>query len=442
MLKWAKITKLNPVFFDTIINSIWHIIGKGIGFFIPIFIASIFGINNATDAFFFSYSIVWFITVVISNTSQTAIVPLIAEKQGNSGAINEYINDLIIKLIAILLILCIIVLIIIKPLILIITNFSEDVVNKIFLIILFLFPTILFLASSGFIEGLLNFHKKYWASPLATSLRSTVILIIIFLFSRSLNILSIVLGYLTGELVYLLILLYLAGKYYNFKLNFKKGKTKSFRTFFQGSLGIFMFCFFNEINFIVDNSMSSYLGVGSVSLIVYSEKIFLILYNILPLMLSKVLLSDWSIYWHIEKKERLLDIAFSLIKKFALFFVPIFLILFLLRQEITTLVYLRGNFPADKIHQVSELVGFQILIIIPTLLIMIISRYLVVIKQTNVLILISVLRTVINVVGNLICMKIFGLVGILISTLLHTSLFAIYLFTHVFISNKKQISSL
>ena len=420
--------QLNTIAWDIFTTSFWHILAKTIGFFIPVLIASLYGINQETDALFLAYSIIWTITVISSSIGSGIAVPFIAEKSAKNEDINLFINNILSYTITILLTFFIILFCAFKPLIAITTAFDSITNSLIFNLTLILSPTAMFLTAGGFIEGLLNYHRKFWIPCIALAIRSCVILISILFLKLQFGIYSIAFAYIAGEFIYFLLLLITTKKILNFSLKWNLGNKTEMFGFLKVAFFQTAYISFVGINHLINKTMASYVGIGSVTILEYSEKIYFIFYNLLPFVFSKVLLTHWSVLFYEQQVKELKNHVIKMAKLILLISIPICIILYFLKDQITELVFLRGNFPISSISITSKLVGLQMILLIPSILNIVFTKYILVLKATKVLFLISIARTIINIIGNIIGIKLFGLAGILLSTIFQFSLVSIVLF--------------
>ena len=418
-------------------TTIWHITGKSFGFFVPFFIATWFGINKQTDAFFFSYSIIWFAIVVSSNIGRTLAVPFIASKRSKSEDINAFLSSTISQTVIYLLCSMTICLLLLKPLLEIITKFEPKTIDLIMLISLILSLTVVFYTAGSFIEGLLNYNKKFWFSSLALAIRSIFIILIMYLLRNKVGIFSIVLGYIIGEGIYFLLLYYCACIEFKFKFKWNIKPNVDTIHFFKAAFSQIIFVILTACNPLIDRAMASFLGTGSISLLEYSEKIYFIFYNMVPFVLSRVLLTYWSESFYEHENKNFHSNVISTAIKAVLITLPVCFIVYYFKYPITHFALNRGNFPDEKLLELSNLVGYNIFLLIPTIILMFFINYFIVIKAINVLILIGFVKLILNIIGNIIGIKLMGLPGIILSSVFHTTISAsILLF--IFLRHRKM----
>ncbi|HIJ53334.1 MAG TPA: hypothetical protein HPP66_09295 [Planctomycetes bacterium] len=84
-----------PLVRDTIKTTIWSTVGKAAGFLIPFFIAAWFGISSETDAFFFAYGLILFLSGIFAPVVESVIVPYIAEARTNNEDVGRFVGNIL-----------------------------------------------------------------------------------------------------------------------------------------------------------------------------------------------------------------------------------------------------------------------------------------------------------------------------------------------------------
>ena len=95
MLKKLTNIRNRPLVWDTIKTTFWSVIGRGAGFLIPFFIAAWFGVSEETDAFFFAYGIILFLSGIFAPVVESVIVPYVAEARSNNEDVGKFIGNIL-----------------------------------------------------------------------------------------------------------------------------------------------------------------------------------------------------------------------------------------------------------------------------------------------------------------------------------------------------------
>ena len=400
---------------------VFHVFSKGVGFFIPFLIARWFGLNQDTDSFFLSYSVIWFFCIVFSDIGRSLAVPFISEKISQKKSSTDFINSIMSFIIIFLLVLYIFFLCTFKPILSTITGLSLETTNHIYIMSIILFPTIIFLAMSGFLEGFTNQSKNFLLPPIALTIRSLSIIAILFALKDILKIYSIAFSYLIGEFIYLVTLLTATNKILNFKYRLSFKKTVETMVFLKKSIYHFFYVAFTAGCSLVDKLSASFLSIGSISYITYCEKIYLVFFNLLSLIPARILLSYWSEeYYSKPNNHNLISKIIKTSLVIIIFFTMVCTILSYYSFEITKLFFLKGVFlNKDDILMVSKLTKIAIYTLLPTTIMLIITRYYLILQDTKTLMKVGLFKIVLNIAGNIIGIKYFGIIGIIWSLLIH-----------------------
>lgn len=181
----------------------------------------------------------------------------------------------------------------------------------------------------------------------------------------------------------------------------------------------------------IDQIMASNLFEGAVSALNYADKLNNMLIQIFVLTLSTVVLSKFSIQIANNQIEQL-KISFNKIIKtyFAVLF-PIIVLVFILRYEVVYFLFNRGEFSERSTNLTSNAWIVYTSGIYFVLIGTVCARVLNALKDAKIQTVIALLGLFINVLGNIYFMKIWGYLGIALSTslssLITTLLLIIYL---------------
>ena len=129
---------------DTITTAFWSALGRGVGFLIPFFVAAWFGVSSETDGFFFSYSLILFLSGVFATVVQNIIVPYIAEIRKKNEDVGKFVGKVFGVSGVGLFILVLVALLIIKPILSVITRFDRQTLSFVYGLIVETSPLILF----------------------------------------------------------------------------------------------------------------------------------------------------------------------------------------------------------------------------------------------------------------------------------------------------------
>lgn len=412
---WNKFHN-NPLIWDTITTTGWSTLGKAIGFLIPFFIAAWFGVTSKTDAFFFAYGLILFLSGIFAPVVETVIVPYITEAKEK----NEDINGFLGKILGVsgigFLLLAIILLSVIKPILSLITNFDLQSLNLIYQMLFEITPIIILLTWTSILSGTLNAYKKFAIPAISPGLRAIANLSVIYAFKDILGVHAIALGYLIGEFFRLAILVGTIQKLKIFKISISLKfnpklweflKTASYQIIGMAIVGL---------NPFIDKIMASWLGDGSVSVIYYADKLYMAPTTLITGGLIVTLLSHWSSSYH---ESGALILKKNVEKAIRLIFftsLSIMLLLILFHQPIVKIAFGRGTFDQTKLPEIGSVWVCYLLGFVPYIVGFPLTRAHIVIKNTSFLMKVFFLNCALKIFLNLIFISYIGIIGISLSS--------------------------
>lgn len=406
----------HPLVWNTITTTVLGSFGKGVGFLIPFFVATWFGVSAETDVFFFAYGLIIFLATIFSPVIESIIVPFIAEARAKGEDVGAFIGKILGMSAVGLSVLSLVFLIVIKPILAVITSFSSDGLDLTFLILLESAPLVVLLVWTSVLAGTLNAYKVFGIPALSPAFRAVVTLGFIFAFKDKIGVSAIALGYVVGEIFRLFVLFGLLRRLKLFRIKLSLGWEEKFREFFKTSSYQIISMSLVAFTPIVDKTMASWLQPGDVSLLEYADRLFFIPSNLLSMGLLTVLLSKWSSDHYNNIAHNFNTEMPRLLKTVASFVVIISVGFFLLSGFITDRVYGNKNITGGDIERISTLFSVYVLGIPAIIIGHIFSRGLLVLKDTIALFKVAAFKTVMNIALNLLFIYYFGLTGIVASS--------------------------
>ncbi|HEQ72552.1 MAG TPA: hypothetical protein ENN69_08690, partial [Spirochaetia bacterium] len=279
---------------DTLKTTAFSSVGRAIGFLIPFFIAAWFGTSPQTDAFFFIYGLVIFLSSIFASTVAAVIVPYIAEMLARRENPGRFISSLLQISTLLLTLLLGAAAVLLAGFFVFFNPFSPAVTAESILMLCELLPLVFLLVWTGILEGVLQADKKFSLPALSLILRAALTITLIWLFKPWLGIHAVITGYLAGEAARFLLLLIAAGRLRLFRFHCLRrpdGRVKDFlgKAAFQ-VVGVTAM----GLNPVIDKLMAATLPMGSVSVLYYAERLFLIPVTFLVSGVLITLLSYWS----------------------------------------------------------------------------------------------------------------------------------------------------
>ena len=419
IIDWKKNFKY-PIILDSILATTGNVLGKSLGFLIPLFIAAWFGVGVQTDVFFFVYGLILYLTEIFSSSLASNIVPFIADiRAKNEEGVSVFVSRLIsVGLIALPAFVGAFLLIL-SPFLELVTNFSGNANLLLIQLLVATSPLFVLLVLSSILGGILNAYFRFGLPAVSPGIRAIICIGVIFVLKNRLGIYSVVLGYIVGEIVRLLVFLYLLlkGRIISLRFDLKIDtelmhfvKVFSFQALSMIAIGL---------NPVVDKIMASWLGPGNVSILQYADRLYYIPVIFVSSGLIVVILSRWSDrHYRIEggninalKKD--MKMAMMVVAGLAIFLT---IVLYVFSRGIVSLAYGRGDFPLGLLGIVRKTFLFYLVGVTFYLLSQVIVRAHLVVKNTKVLLKTAIISGIFNILLNFLLMPYMGIRGIALAT--------------------------
>ncbi len=415
------------LFRDTVTTSGWVLLGKGVGFLVPFFVAAWFGVTGGTDAFFFAYGLVLFLSCLFAPVMESVIVPYIIEAKAK-GEDTGKLTGRILSLSSIgLIALTCAVLLSARPLLSVLTRFDSQSLDLINLLLLQISPLVLLQGWTSILSGALNAYKRFAFPAVSPAFRAIVNLGFIFIFKESLGVHAIALGYVAGEIVRLAVLLWSIRHMKLFKLSFSPGLSPEIKEFFKIASYQVIGMSLVGLNPFIDRAMASWLVEGSVSVLYYADRLYMIPAAFFSSGLIVTVLSHWSCRYQESGPAKLNHDAKKAANIVFLTVLPASLILIIFHQPIVNFIFGRGEFPPERLIETGRVWVFYLAGITFYILKQIFARGYIVLKRTKILMIYAFFMVILNIVLNYILMKPLQTAGIALSTTIVSALSAVYM---------------
>ena len=181
----------------------------------------------------------------------------------------------------------------------------------------------------------------------------------------------------------------------------------------------------------IDQVMARNLFEGAVSALNYADKLNNMLIQIFALTLSTVVLSRFSFQVANNQFDELKDQFNKILKIYSMILFPLIILIFLLGYEIVYVLFKREAFTEKSTVLTAQAWGIYASGIIFVLIGTVCARILNALKDAKIQVVVSLIGLILNVIGDLYFMEIFGYIGIALSTTITTftttTLLVIYL---------------
>ncbi|MDL1959210.1 MAG: oligosaccharide flippase family protein [Deltaproteobacteria bacterium] len=412
---WLKL-RAKSLVWDTLTTTFLSTIGKGIGFLIPFFIAFWFGVTSETDAFFFAYGLILFLSGIFAPVVESVIVSYIAEARAKSEDVGRFVGNVLglsgIGLPA----LAILFLLVIKPVLLVVTRFDAQALNLVFWLLVETAPLIILLTWTGVLAGTLNAYKKFAFPALSPAFRAVINLAIIFTFKDIWGVHAIAWGYVIGEALRLIILFVAISRFDLFSISFSIKLNARLKEFLKTASYQVLGMVAVGLNPIVDKTMASWLGKGSVSVLYYADILYIIPVTFMTTGLMVTLLSHWSERFYKFGHRRLNEDVKKAVKVVGFITLPMMLLLILFHQPIVKFAFGRGAFAQARLPEVGWVWVCYLCGFVPYIVGRLFVQAHLVLKNTKILLHCALYLNFLNIFLNYILMKFFSVAGIALAT--------------------------
>jgi putative peptidoglycan lipid II flippase len=405
------------LFKTSVVLTSFNVVSRTIGLLIPIVIARWYGVSRETDAFFFGYAIILFVTGVFSAVAEAVIVPYTAElRRTSEESVAQFLRE--VTAIATLVVCLVTALVVatLSPLLGVVTRFSAGDISTVrqILIEASILPPVVLLAS--LYAGTLNTYHHYGVPVISQAVRSIVAIGIIVVFQPTFGIHAIVVGYVLGEICRFVMVSWFARQCGVFAFSLRVRSTQRIRGFFSvASYHVFSMLVMG-LTPVTDKFVSSWLPPGSVSVIEYANKLYVIPVTLATSGFTVVLLSHWSNRQYADPKFDLWKDAQRSVLIIGAGGVVLTLGCLLLAPAlIAYLLNFKSGFSQYSSEILSTFRAYSIGLS-PYLLSQVYVRGLLVFKQTKNLFLIAIVLCIINLILDVVFMRIIGVTGIALST--------------------------
>ncbi len=401
------------MFNSPLLLTVFNGVGRLANFALYLIIANLYGASQSTDWFFFVYAVAYFFIGICYYATESALVPawhqLPEEEHPQMFRSAMGLSFYALPVIGFLLFVSGFFIAprqgIVRP--------NSIVMVLVICVVLALQPSLAFLSS--FFSSYRQFNRQYMLPTVHLTLRTIGVLAILFLVPyRTITVLAV--AYLAGELFRLICLqsVQLWKKKSCESTAFSKN---SFWLVYGHVVWMTMALMCTVINPVIDLAMVGKFRGGSVTLVEYAGR----LRGMPVLALGGLLvyfLGEWSHQHH--KQDKKLDwqqVNHSFIK-LILFCFPAVVLLMISEKLWVPLVFFSKKFVVEDLHQLKQLLYWYFPGVVFLAGSLILSRAILVIQQARVMALVTLIAAGMNVVLNLLLIRMMGLAGVALSTTL------------------------
>ena len=271
----------------------------------------------------------------------------------------------------------------------------------------------------------LRINNVFYVSQMS-NIVPKIILIVTIILSTYGNIIYLPIGILLSVFIQFLMLIVFSSKFSLFSNKFDKLFSKNINVLFRNALPLLISGIFIQLNTVVDKSISSSFGEGSITILSYAAKLTGLVITIFLTPITAVFFPEISKLIAINRDN---DLKGTINKNllFSLYLVvPSAFGLIIFSSEIVSFIYGRGSLSTDSIMLTSLILSAYSFTLITNVITTIIGNIFFSYKDTRIPVIIGFVTIIINVVLSLFLSKIMGIVGLPLGTTI-SSLVSVFL---------------
>ena len=221
-------------------------------------------------------------------------------------------------------------------------------------------PTVFFSLIVKVFTAILNVNKKYVFPELSLLLLNFgLIATIVLMYSRC-GIVAACIGQIIGSSLQFVFLAILVRRYFHFTYCFDP-KENNMKQALKMALPVFWSIGVAELNAMINRIVASYLFVGSIAALSYSQKLNSVFISFFTSAIATIvypLYAESAAKGDTQQLNNRINLTLS---AYALFLVPVMAFVLCFKKEVVTLAFARGAFDFSAIDLTQQLLGFYVL---------------------------------------------------------------------------------
>lgn len=405
--------------------SIYSILGKAVGFLVPIAVAMILGVSLDVDHFFFAYAMLFSIAAVFNESIRGTLPSYIAK---SPASYTIFVNSQTFALTSIALGVYFAVFLLLPHALSQTTRFSDESISAITTLYLLGGPLLIFDIWAALVSAVLDTHRIYWAPAISPAIRATIAIASLVVLREKSSSYSLMISFSFGEFLLLAFLIATSIRKLNFKLRFV-ADFELFKQYFSVGKYQLLTLALGYLDNIVDRSIGSFFGPGAISILEFSSVFKFVIWGALVTGLGTVITVEMA--HRLNRRDSVEDVlryARSLMAPVFFTGVGVGLALFLSRHMLTQLVYGHTLISKQDLREIATMAGIFFGTIPFVFLWLTSNCFLQTIRETKLLLKVTVFQFVVNLTADVILASTIGLKGIVVSTLVNNAFAALFLF--------------
>lgn len=342
--------------------TIVMIIGYLLSFGKEAVVAYYFGVSPEVDAYTIAIQVPVILFSFVAVAIQSVVVPLYSDLYYNQGRnkADLFASNLIVIVTLFVLLFFILGETFASGLIyLFAPGFNTEVHNLAVTLLRITLPTVFFSLIVKVYTAILNVNKKYVIPELSLLLLNIGLIVSIVLLHALYGIVAACIGQIVGTLLQFAFLGLLIRKYFAFSF-YINPKDEKIKQALKMSLPVFWSISVAELNAMINRMVASFLFVGSIAALSYSQKLNTIFISFFTSAIATIvypLYAESAAKGDTQQLNSRINLTLS---AYAFFLLPVMAFLLCFKREVVTLAFARGAFDSSAIDLTQELLGFYV----------------------------------------------------------------------------------
>ncbi|OGW11058.1 MAG: murein biosynthesis integral membrane protein MurJ [Nitrospinae bacterium RIFCSPLOWO2_12_39_15] len=394
------------------IAVIFTFLGQLLGFIAEILIANNFGTNWKADAYFLALVIPTILYDLFIAGINAIFIPtyIVKQKDGKADSLFSAVTNIAVLILSFIAV----VTFLLSPYLinLIARGFSSEareltvIITRVLLILVITMPLATIMSCR------LNAHNRFALPALGKSFNFAFIIIFLTLLNNSLDIYSLPLGFIVGNIFFifsLILLSYKEGLGYSLHINMRDPVLKEMGILF---LPIIAATVVNYANILIERSVAAGFPEGSIAALNYAFRLINIPLNLFILTGMAVVLPAYSRYVVAGDIDSLREHAYKGLRFVSFFITPVIVGMLIFRTPLVKLLFERGEFTSQSTELTSTALLFYVFGLLGLVAVTVMSRVFYALKDIKKLSVVGILIILLNIVLILSLSKAFGFAGI------------------------------
>lgn len=417
------------IFKATVLIFILSLLGKGIGFLKSMIVASSFGANSVTDAYYLANGVISDVFYAVTMSVSVAFLPMYIKKKEEKGLKQAYyFSTRIVTGVGIVSCFVTMVIIIIAPLIVKVmaSSYSEAEMANTVLFLRIMSVGIVFSLMANIFQNILNAEKVYEYATFSSIVNSLVLIGMVLVFEKKIGIMSLVIATPLSYLIQFFFLKLRSRAYVGISVKYgiwEPGVGELARQ----ALPILLSNTTIEINQLVDRMLLVSIEEGAVTALSYSAVLFQFAAHVISIPFSTVSFTELSLAGAQKDEEKVRKLINRTVRLIITVCIPVLIVIYFASGLIVDVVYGHGQFTVQAIIQASNGLAFYAFCLIPYCIKQIITKAFYSVQQTKLPMVCGIFEVIVNIISSIVLSHFYGISGVVMGTALASTLFCIIL---------------